>query len=209
MRGARLSAAGISGILKKLGKDTVKEGEKQKSVIAMDGGLYEHYTEFSKCLESTLSELLGEEVANAIVIEHANDGSGVGASLLAAAHSQYAEVDQKLYNYKTWKLSRAFALQAALGRVSFFFVLRNPLPIKESANSNWSIVYYTFAPRHSVSNFKWGAVLVGSNLGSVTIGFAADPNKIMSYLGRSRFGLGLYILKGSGDTFAIFITRLS
>ncbi|KAF5187696.1 Hexokinase-1 [Thalictrum thalictroides] len=92
-RGARLSAAGILGILKKLGKDTIKEGEKQKTAIAMDGGLYEHYTEFSKCLEGTLNELLGEEVANNIDIIHANDGSGVGAALLAASHSQYPEVE--------------------------------------------------------------------------------------------------------------------
>jgi len=59
-RGARLSAAGIFGILKKLGRDTMRE--KQKGVIAMDGGLYEHYSKFSSCMESTLKELLGEEV---------------------------------------------------------------------------------------------------------------------------------------------------
>ncbi|KAI3885758.1 hypothetical protein MKX03_031570 [Papaver bracteatum] len=34
-RDARLSAAGILGILKKMGKDTVKEGEKQRTVVAM------------------------------------------------------------------------------------------------------------------------------------------------------------------------------
>ncbi|MCI96973.1 hexokinase-1-like, partial [Trifolium medium] len=45
-RGARLSAAGILGILKKLGRDTISGSEGQKSVIAMDGGLYEHYTEY-------------------------------------------------------------------------------------------------------------------------------------------------------------------
>ncbi|XP_061358380.1 hexokinase-1-like [Gastrolobium bilobum] len=91
-RGARLSAAGILGILKKLGKDTVSDGnEGQKSVIAMDGGLYEHYTEYSKCLENTLKELLGEEVSENIIIEHSNDGSGIGAALLAASHSQYLQ----------------------------------------------------------------------------------------------------------------------
>ncbi|KAI3842943.1 hypothetical protein MKX03_013430 [Papaver bracteatum] len=68
-RGARLSAAGILGILKKMGKDT--EGEKQRTVIA-----------------STLTELLGDEVAHTVVIEHANDGSGIGAALLGASHSQ-------------------------------------------------------------------------------------------------------------------------
>ncbi|XVE70503.1 hypothetical protein DITRI_Ditri10aG0077600 [Diplodiscus trichospermus] len=93
-RGARLSAAGIVGILKKLGRDTVKDGEKQKSVVALDGGLYEHYTKFRDCMESTLRELLGEEVYENIAIELSNDGSGIGAALLAASHSQYIEVDE-------------------------------------------------------------------------------------------------------------------
>ncbi|OAY27223.1 hexokinase-1 [Manihot esculenta] len=91
-RGARLSAAGIMGILKKLGRDTVKDGEKQKSVIALDGGLFEHYTKFRSSMESTLKELLGEEISESIIIEHSNDGSGIGAALLAASHSQYLEV---------------------------------------------------------------------------------------------------------------------
>ncbi|CAN1237451.1 HXK1 [Linum grandiflorum] len=55
----------------------------------MDGGLYEHYNEYSKCLEITLPELLGEQVSKTVQIVHANDGSGVGAALLAASHSQY------------------------------------------------------------------------------------------------------------------------
>ncbi|KAB5552647.1 hypothetical protein DKX38_009958 [Salix brachista] len=93
-RGARLSAAGIVGILKKLERDTVKDGEKQKSVVALDGGLYEHYSKFSTCMESALKELLGEEVSDNIVIEHSNDGSGIGAALLAASHSQYLEVEE-------------------------------------------------------------------------------------------------------------------
>lgn len=92
-RGARLSAAGIMGILKKLGRDTIKEREK-KSVVAIDGGLYEHYTKFSTSMKSTLNELLGEEVAANIAVELSNDGSGIGASLLAASHSQYLEVQE-------------------------------------------------------------------------------------------------------------------
>ncbi|CAH9131260.1 unnamed protein product [Cuscuta epithymum] len=89
-RGARLSAAGIFGILKKLGRDGLKAGEinQNKSVVAVDGGLFEHYTKFKTCIESTLQELLGEAYQN-LVIELANDGSGVGAALVAAAHSQY------------------------------------------------------------------------------------------------------------------------
>ncbi|KAK9705910.1 hypothetical protein RND81_07G091400 [Saponaria officinalis] len=90
-RGACLSAAGILGIFKKLGRDNLKLGENQKSVIALDGGLFEHYTKFRDCMEDALKELLGDEVSATVVIEHSNDGSGIGAALLAASHSQYLE----------------------------------------------------------------------------------------------------------------------
>jgi len=80
------------GILKKQGRDTV--ASKQRTVIAMDGGLYEHYSILRKCLESTLVEMLGDEVAKTVVVTHANDGSGLGASLLAASHSQYLDVEE-------------------------------------------------------------------------------------------------------------------
>ncbi|KAJ4790839.1 Hexokinase [Rhynchospora pubera] len=85
-RAARLAAAGIYAIIKKIGRDTLSD-DKQRTVIAIDGGLFEHYTAFSDCLERTLRELLGEEVANSVVIKHANDGSGIGAALIAASHS--------------------------------------------------------------------------------------------------------------------------
>lgn len=91
-RGARLSAAGILGILQKIGRDAVREGEEnQKSVIAMDGGLFEHYTKFRNTMKNAMNELLGEEASKNMVIELSNDGSGLGAALLAASHSQYRE----------------------------------------------------------------------------------------------------------------------
>ncbi|XP_072966760.1 hexokinase-2-like [Typha angustifolia] len=95
-RAANLAAAGIYGILKKLGRDTVASDsvDKQRAVIAMDGGLYEHYTIFSKCVETTLKDMLGEEASASVVIKLANDGSGIGASLLAASHSQYLELEE-------------------------------------------------------------------------------------------------------------------
>lgn len=89
-RGARLSAAGIVGILKKQGRDTATN---QRTVIAMDGGLFEHYAVFSKYLESSLTEMLGDKVASSLVIMHANDGSGIGAALIAASNSQYSELE--------------------------------------------------------------------------------------------------------------------
>ena len=77
-----------------MGRDTVKDGEEQKSAVALDGGLYEHYTKFRTCMEDTLGELLGGEAIENVVIEHSNDGSGIGAALLAASHSQYLEVEE-------------------------------------------------------------------------------------------------------------------
>ncbi|KAK4765117.1 hypothetical protein SAY86_026207 [Trapa natans] len=94
-RGARLSSAGILGILKKLERDNITASGGQKSVIALDGGLFEHYMKFSASMESTLKELLGEEIANSIVIERSNDGSGIGAALLAASHSTYLQAPEE------------------------------------------------------------------------------------------------------------------
>ena len=86
-RAARLAAAGLAGILMKLGRDCSVED--QRSVIAIDGGLFEHYTKFRQCLETTLGELLGDEVSKAVAVKHADDGSGIGAALIAASQSQY------------------------------------------------------------------------------------------------------------------------
>ena len=91
-RGARLAAAGIHGILKKLGRVT----DKQKTVIAVDGGVYKYYTFYSQCMESTLREMLGEEVASSVVIKPVDDGSGIGAALLAASYSQHLEAQECL-----------------------------------------------------------------------------------------------------------------
>ncbi|KAJ7969532.1 Phosphotransferase [Quillaja saponaria] len=91
---ATCAAGGILGILKKLGRDIVKDGENQRSVISLDGGLFEHFTKFSTCMDGTLNELLGDEVAETIVIMHSNDGSGIGASFLTASHSQYLGVEE-------------------------------------------------------------------------------------------------------------------
>ena len=88
-RGARLAAAGILGILKKMGRDTARDGEIPNTVIAMDGGLYEHYAEYRNCLENTLAELVGDKLSKHIKLVLSNDGLGIAAALLAASHSRY------------------------------------------------------------------------------------------------------------------------
>lgn len=92
-RGARLAAAGIYGILKKLGRAT-DSPDKRRTVIAVDGGVYKYYTFFSECMERTLRDMLGEDLAPSVVIKPVTDGSGLGAALLAASYSQFHQADE-------------------------------------------------------------------------------------------------------------------
>ncbi|KAI5325084.1 hypothetical protein L3X38_034158 [Prunus dulcis] len=79
-RGARLAGAGILGIIKKLGRI-----ENKKSVVTVEGGLYEHYRVFRNYLNSSVWEMLGNDLSDNVVIEHSHGGSGTGALFLAAS----------------------------------------------------------------------------------------------------------------------------
>ncbi|KAG0621311.1 hypothetical protein M758_3G010400 [Ceratodon purpureus] len=110
MRSARLAAAGIVGILKKIGGDswdtsgqsgqlkTINRNSRVATstklatgriVVAMDGGLYEHYTQYRIYMQAAVNELLSEATAKRLVIQLSKDGSGIGATILAACHSNY------------------------------------------------------------------------------------------------------------------------
>lgn len=91
VRAARLAGAGIVGILKKLGRDVIGDSGKMRTVVAIDGGLYEHYPLFRHNMQSTVKELLGSEVSETVILELSNDGSGIGATLLAASNSRYSK----------------------------------------------------------------------------------------------------------------------
>ncbi|KAK7251874.1 hypothetical protein RIF29_35456 [Crotalaria pallida] len=82
-RGARLAGAGIVGIVKKLGRI-----ESRKSVVTVEGGLYEHYRIFRNYLHSSVWEMLGSDLSDNVIIEHSHGGSGTGALFLAAAQTQ-------------------------------------------------------------------------------------------------------------------------
>lgn len=103
-RAARLAAAGIVGILKKIGRDRnggtasskAKGGSQSKmrrTVVAVEGGLYTNYTMFREYLNEAMGEILGEDVAEHVVIRVMDDGSGIGAALLAASHSASLAID--------------------------------------------------------------------------------------------------------------------
>ncbi|CAN6485909.1 unnamed protein product [Victoria cruziana] len=100
-RAARLAAAGIVGILKKIGRDGSGgvgvwskgdgHGKMRRTVIAIEGGLYESYTRFREYLHAAVEELLGEEVAQHVTLRLTHDGAGIGAALLAAAYSSSSD----------------------------------------------------------------------------------------------------------------------
>ncbi|KAK4276509.1 hypothetical protein QN277_014650 [Acacia crassicarpa] len=88
-RGGRLAGAGIVGILQKMEQDSKGIVLGKRTVVAVDGGLYENYPQYRAYLRDSVTELLGIEHANNLVIEHSKDGSGIGAALLAASNSMY------------------------------------------------------------------------------------------------------------------------
>lgn len=88
-RGGRLAGAGIVSILQKLDEDSNGAMFGKRTVVAMDGGLYENYTQYRRYLHEAVTELLGTEISKNVVIEHTKDGSGIGAALLASANSKF------------------------------------------------------------------------------------------------------------------------
>lgn len=98
-RAARLAAAGIVGILKKIGRDgsggvtsgktkgKSQQSKMRRTVVAVEGGLYTNYTMFREYMKEAMGQILGEDVAAHVIIKVTDDGSGIGAALLAASHS--------------------------------------------------------------------------------------------------------------------------
>ncbi|KAK8552542.1 hypothetical protein V6N12_041131 [Hibiscus sabdariffa] len=100
-RAARLAAAGIVGILKKIGRDgsggiaggrSRSDIKMRRTAVAVEGSLYTQYTMFREYLHEALHEILGEDIVRHVVINVTEDGSGTGAALLAASHSSSGSV---------------------------------------------------------------------------------------------------------------------
>ncbi|KAL5184441.1 Hexokinase-2, chloroplastic [Glycine soja] len=91
-RGGSLAGAGIVGIVQKMEEDQrgLVFGNGKRSVVAIDGGLYESYPQYRAYLQDSVIELLGTEKSFCnVVIEHTKDGSGIGAVVLATSNSMY------------------------------------------------------------------------------------------------------------------------
>lgn len=88
-RGGQLAGAGIVGILQKMEEDFRGRILGKRTVVAIEGGLYEHYPQYRSYLQEAIVELLGSEISKNVVIQHSKDGSGIGAALIAAANCKY------------------------------------------------------------------------------------------------------------------------
>lgn len=79
LRSARLAAAGCAAILTRMGL----RGSSERILVAVDGGLYEHYDGYADKMLAALRELMGPGARVETTL--ARDGSGLGAALLAAS----------------------------------------------------------------------------------------------------------------------------
>ena len=58
----------------------------QRFVVAVDGGLFEHYPNYAERMTETFALLLGPK-AKSLELIHSPDGSGIGSAVVAAATS--------------------------------------------------------------------------------------------------------------------------
>ncbi|BGP25508.1 hexokinase [Rhodotorula toruloides] len=82
-RAARLSACGIAAIVSKQGLLDEAYDPAKTIGIATDGSLYNKYPKFAQRVEEGLVDIFGEK-GRSIKTYHAEDGSGVGAAVIAA-----------------------------------------------------------------------------------------------------------------------------
>ncbi|XP_022632877.1 uncharacterized protein LOC111240978 [Vigna radiata var. radiata] len=134
-----------------MGKDSMSDVKGEKNVIAMDGGLYEHCSEYSKCLENTLKELVGEDASESI-IELFKDGSGIGAALLAGlaeSGSKHFEFKKhfEIVRKKTWR--EKLSLPASVVTLA---TSRSPLNGHRRTTQTLSPIIFASLPTSHVSS---------------------------------------------------------
>ena len=79
-RAGRLKSTAISAVMRQLDRD-----HGQRTVVGVDGGVFEHYGKYREAMQEGLSEVMGKKAARSVVFKHVNDGSSLGAAYLAAA----------------------------------------------------------------------------------------------------------------------------
>ncbi len=79
-RAGRLKSTAISAVMRQLDRD-----DGTRTVVGVDGGVFEHYGHYTEAMKEGLSEVMGKKAANSVEFRHVNDGSSLGAAYLAAA----------------------------------------------------------------------------------------------------------------------------
>ncbi|KAI9317975.1 hexokinase-domain-containing protein [Dichotomocladium elegans] len=82
-RAARLVACGLSGVLSHCGQIG------QPTVVAIDGSLFEKYSHFEAYTREAMEEMFGQASVEKIRFDHAKDGSGLGAAIIAMIADQH------------------------------------------------------------------------------------------------------------------------
>lgn len=79
-RAGRLKSTAISAVMRQLERDNGT-----RTVVGVDGGVFEHYRHYREAMKEGLSEVMGKKAADSVEFRHVNDGSSLGAAYLAAA----------------------------------------------------------------------------------------------------------------------------
>ncbi|KAM6495692.1 hypothetical protein JOM56_008398 [Amanita muscaria] len=88
-RAAVFSGVAVAAVLIQTGRAVLRNDQgtpavkEERTIIGVDGSLFQHYPNFEKILRESLRELVGEEIEKKVDIGLAKDGSGVGAALCA------------------------------------------------------------------------------------------------------------------------------
>ncbi|KAL6564637.1 hypothetical protein OROMI_016087 [Orobanche minor] len=61
----------------------------RKSVITIEGGLYEHYRVYRNYLHSSVWKMLGSDLSDNVVVEHSHGGSDAVSIFLAASQTDH------------------------------------------------------------------------------------------------------------------------
>ena len=121
-RSAALVAACLAGLLRQIDRDGLHM-RMQPTTIAVDGGLFEHYTSYRGYLREYLDQLLGRQVS-ALAIRYIRRASAGESSVSWRLESLWAGAAERAslpwgHNSKAWAESVTRA-QAAKSLASFF-----------------------------------------------------------------------------------------
>lgn len=79
-RAGRLKAVAVAAVMHQLGRDTG-----QRTIIGVDGGVFEQYDKYREALQEGLKDIMGEEAAESVHFKHVAHASSLGAAYVAAA----------------------------------------------------------------------------------------------------------------------------